>query len=53
MSCRIDGGTARNRDRRPAIDPVSLAKFRGTEIAALALAPIQNAGKPDRCRCFL
>jgi hypothetical protein len=53
MSCRFDGGTARIRDRRPAIDPVSLAKFRGAEIAALARVAIPNAGRPDLRRRFL
>jgi hypothetical protein len=36
MSYRIDAGTARIRDRRPSIDPISLAKFPDAEIAASA-----------------
>lgn len=53
MTCRIDGGTARNRDRRPAIDPISLAKFPGAEIAALTLVVIPNVERPDLRRRFL
>jgi hypothetical protein len=53
MAYRIDGRTALNRDRRPAIDPISLAKFPRVEIVAPPRVVVPNAGRPRRYGRFL
>ena len=53
MAYRIDGRTTRNRDRRPAIDPVSLAKFPDAEIVAPPRVVVPNARRPRRYGRFL